>query len=271
MNILFWNLNKKDLTDVIVEIAEEYDIDLFVFCEYLLNDFKFLSALNNKNQAFEEVESFENRLKIFSTFDAQKFKPLAFSDKWGIYEVERMGYPKFIFTTVHLPSKRYFSSDSQYIEIELLNDKIKESIDKTNNNNVVLLGDFNVNPYEKGMVTTKGLHSTMDKRVALTGSREVQGKFYDFYYNPMWNFLGDESIGNVTGTYFYRNSEHISYDWNIFDQVLYSPSLINFINVKDIDIVFKTKSFNLVNNNGRIDKKYSDHLPLKFTINKNAK
>jgi len=242
MNILFWNLNKKDLTDVIKEIAEKYDIDIFVFCEYAIDDYKFITSLNNQSKIFNEVENYDlNRLKVFSSIDTKKFKPLEFSDFWGIYEVERTGYPKFILTTVHLPSKMWFTSDSQSTEIEFLSDDIKESVDKTNNKNVVLLGDFNVNPFEKGMITTKGLHSTMDKRIALTGGRKVQNRFFEFYYNPMWNFLG------------------------------FSPSLVNFINIKDIEIVIKTKSFNLVNNNARIDKKYSDHLPLKFTINNNAK
>lgn len=42
----------------------------------------------------------------------------------------------------------------------------------------------------------------------------------------MWSLHGD--IGNnVTGSYYYKNAELVNYHWNVFDQVLIRPSLID--------------------------------------------
>jgi len=267
MNVVFWNLNKKDLTDVIKEIAEENDIDVFVFCEYMINDYKFLTTVNSEKKIFQEVEDFGNdKLKIYSTLGLKNFRPLKISNRWHIFEVKIPFYPNFIFVTAHLISKVNFKETSQLLDLTLLRNDIDEAIQDSGLERVILLGDLNINPFEEGMMASTGLHSTMDKAIALKEGRKVQGNVYKYFYNPMWNFLGDESLGKVAGTHFYRSSEHISYDWNVYDQLLYTPSLIDYIDVQNIDIVFKTNSFNLVNKNGRIDKKYSDHLPLKFKI-----
>jgi len=265
MNILFWNLNKKDLRPVIKELADENEVDLFVFCEYAIDDYDFLNAVNNNERIFKKVEDFgSEKIKMYSLIENSIFKLISFSNRYNIYKVDRLLYPTFLLVCVHIPSKVNFSEDSQLIEIINLKDNIDAAIKKTNIDKVVLLGDFNMNPFEKGMMATSGLHSTMNKRIALTGGRIVQNNFYTYFYNPMWNFLGDQKP--VSGTHYYRASEHISFDWNIFDQVLLSPNLIDYISVEDIKIVFKTNSFNLVTEKDKIDKLYSDHLPLKFNI-----
>lgn len=42
----------------------------------------------------------------------------------------------------------------------------------------------------------------------------------------MWSLHGD--IGNnVTRSYYYKNAELVNYHWNVFDQVLIRPSLID--------------------------------------------
>ena len=71
----------------------------------------------------------------------------------------------------------------------------------------MLVGDLNMNPFEDGLVKTTGLHSVMSKSKAKEFSRVVQGRTYPFFYNPMWNLLGDETQG-PPGTYYYSSSEH---------------------------------------------------------------
>jgi len=70
----------------------------------------------------------------------------------------------------------------------------------------VLIGDLNMNPFEAGMIAADGLNAVMDKRIAAKGFRKVSGKRMQFFYNPMWSRLGDESIG-PSGTFYYRSSD----------------------------------------------------------------
>lgn len=43
----------------------------------------------------------------------------------------------------------------------------------------------------------------------------------------MWSLYGDLHKV-VAGSYYYRNAQHINYDWNLFDQVIIGQSLLGF-------------------------------------------
>ena len=42
----------------------------------------------------------------------------------------------------------------------------------------------------------------------------------------MWSLYGD-LYHEPVGTYYYKNAELVNYQWNIFDQILMRPKLIN--------------------------------------------
>jgi len=113
-----------------------------------------------------------------------------------------------------------------------------------------------------------GVHGMKDANIAKKKTRIVQGKRYDFFYNPMWNFLGDGN--NVPGTYFYCKAVHHNVMWNTFDQVLIRPNLLNFIKMSDIEIISSIGATNLIDfRTKQIKKTYSDHLPLLISLNLN--
>jgi len=57
-----------------------------------------------------------------------------------------------------------------------------------------LAGDFNMDPYDDGMLGAGALHGMMTRRTALLGSRIVDGGRYHMFYNPMWGFMGDRTL-----------------------------------------------------------------------------
>ena len=85
----------------------------------------------------------------------------------------------------------------------------------------------------------------------------------DFFYNPMWNFLGDETRG-PPGTYYYGQGV-TAYFWNTFDQVLYRPALLAAYREHDVSIITEIGNTSLLRN-GVIAKDFSDHLPVFFTV-----
>jgi hypothetical protein len=124
-----------------------------------------------------------------------------------------------------------------------------------------------MNPFDAGVLEADCIHAIMDKRIAMKKSRKVDGVKRFFFYNPMWNFFGDE-IGSP-GTYYYdRSGRQKNYYWNMFDQVLIRPGLINFWDSQKLAIVTKAGVFDLLKPSGIPDKKmYSDHLPIVFNLN----
>jgi len=96
-------------------------------------------------------------------------------------------------------------------------------------NNSIIIGDFNMNPYEPGMLGASALHSLSSRNIVKKQKRILHGKEYNMFYNPMWSLLGDINLPD--GTYFYDDSsQEVNLYWNIFDQVLIRPSLIELFN-----------------------------------------
>ena len=52
----------------------------------------------------------------------------------------------------------------------------------------------------------------------------------------MWGLLGDGSRGPA-GTFFHRHAEQEAYFWNMFDQVLVRPALLDRFDFKDLAIL----------------------------------
>ena len=74
------------------------------------------------------------------------------------------------------------------------------------------------------MIVAGGLHAVMSRRIARRKTRLVQRQKYKFFYNPMWSHFGDH--GDACGTFYFEGAEHLCYYWNLFDQVLLRPDLL---------------------------------------------
>lgn len=118
-----------------------------------------------------------------------------------------------------------------------------------------------MNPFEYGMVGAGGLHGVMDRRIAVRGSRKVRGESRMFFYNPMWSKLGDAGP-SPPGTYFYNAGSYVSYFWNMFDQVLVRPALLNSLPSDGVNIVTEIAGTSLLTDWGRPNSEVSDHLPI---------
>jgi hypothetical protein len=123
-----------------------------------------------------------------------------------------------------------------------------------------------MNPFENGIVSATGLHGVMSRQIAERQTRIVQKRAYQFFYNPMWSLLGDSTPG-PPGTYHYSQAEHKVYFWNMFDQVLIRPQLLNRFKNSDLTIVYSCGDCSFLSKNGVPDSNIaSDHLPVVFSL-----
>jgi endonuclease/exonuclease/phosphatase family metal-dependent hydrolase len=130
----------------------------------------------------------------------------------------------------------------------------------------VVIGDFNMNPFESGVVGSEGFHAIMARAIAAQETRTVLGEDRHFFYNPMWSLLGDMSVG-PPGTYYYQSSAPVSYFWHMFDQVLLRPSLAHSLQRNDLAILTEAGDQSLLDRHGRPDRRVSDHLPIFIRLN----
>ena len=70
---------------------------------------------------------------------------------------------------------------------------VTEAEEQVGHTRTVIVGDFNMNPFEPGMAGILGFQAVMDRRIAQRITRTVDRKEYSFFYNPMWSRLGDLS------------------------------------------------------------------------------
>ena len=169
-----------------------------------------------------------------------------------VYDTPRMtvrhfvlpGRDSILLAGVHLPSKLYTSdADQALLCVDLCRDLAFQE-DKLGHARTVLVGDFNMNPFEHGVASSRGLNAVMTRAIAGRGSRIVDSKDHRFFYNPMWNHFGD-SGPNPPGTYYYEGSPHM---WNMFDQVLVRPALLDRFVDGELRVLDAVKGLKLINN-----------------------
>jgi hypothetical protein len=127
----------------------------------------------------------------------------------------------------------------------------------------LIIGDFNMNSYDPGMLGCGAFHAVPSRRVAARGSRKVSGSDYRLFYNPMWSFFGDLHA-SPPGTYYYDKGQPIAPFWNVFDQVLVSPELLDSFDATSLQVLSMAGSQGLVNGAGLPC--VSDHLPIVFRL-----
>ncbi len=257
---LFWNLNRRDIPGFVGTLAREQEADVLILAECRIPEARLLEELNSDLPHYQYAWGNCNHLLFFTRFDARRMRPLRESNRVSIRRLE-LGEQSILIAGAHLPSKLRFSDESQMFESVQLSRMIDEVEKQEGHQRTVLLGDLNMNPFEVGMVGARGgLHAVMSRRVAERCSRVVQAEKCTFFYNPMWNHLGDR--GGRSGTFYYESGEAVCYFWNVFDQVLLRPELLKGFEPEQVRIVTEIRGVSLLQD-GRPDKTMaSDHLPM---------
>lgn len=268
ITFLFWNLNRKPLQDIVSSLATAYKVDVLMLTECSIEPNTMLAALNQRDEAeYHYAPCYGcSKVEIFTRFTAEFIRPIYELDRLTVRCLNLPGLTDILLAVSHLPSKLYWSDESQAFECVELSNSIRNAEQQIGHSRTVLVGDFNMNPFEGGIVSAIGLHAVMTRHIAQKKSRVVQEKEYPFFYNPMWNFFGD-SRGGPPGTYYYTNAEPKVFFWNIFDQVLVRPDLLSRFSTEDLSIIHHHGDTSLLTKqqvpNTDIS---SDHLPILFKI-----
>lgn len=259
---LFWNLEGRELQHLVAELAEEHSVDLIVLSECRTPVTTMLMQLNASHVRYEFCPGLCDSVTFFGAFQADFLTPVSESARVSIRRLKLPARNEILVAAAHLPSRLHFSGDSMIFECSNLAGMIKNQEEESGHRRTIVLGDLNVNPFETGMVATDGLHSVMSREVASRGSRTVQAREYNFFYNPMWAHFGDRQ-GGVPGTYYYDKAEHVTYFWNMFDQILVRPALVEGLGAEGVRILTSVRGLSLLGAGGRPNRDVaSDHLPV---------
>jgi hypothetical protein len=288
INILTYNTknNKNDdFFDLLELIINENNIHIMILQEY--NESTKLSRLKD----FDEITYPKNGDAKWVRILVNKKVGLTYSN-----HVVHL-YNKMICTKILLNSKDLFSligvhfysllgrsKQEQCIKNIEIPRLIEEYEIAVKSEKTILVGDLNYSMHDISLHSYGFLNAINSKHVInYFGKRDIgRGTTKKYFYNPMWNMLGDYDVKAnkevVPGTFFWIADDADKYYWNLIDGILLRPQIMNQVPVKNIKIITEAndkisgKTVNLLKSklskrgDSFIDKKFSDHLPIKFTI-----
>lgn len=155
-----------------------------------------------------------------------------------------------------------------------------ESANQSASTNTLVVGDFNHAPFEPIFADPLLFNALGDKSlIDLLSLRTYNGHDRPFFYNPMWNLVGDYDWVPSTssplasmkpsGSYYWQPPSADQHFWNLFDGLLLRPSIMNALVLPSLQLLTKLNFKTLLKQfpgKGWVRNGYSDHLPLVFTL-----
>ena len=139
---------------------------------------------------------------------------------------------------------------------------------------LVIMGDFNANPYHFEMCSRKGWYAVRDRvdlfdrrgRPKVTDPKRERPRPL---YNPMWLNLPEPTAERPAfGTHHFNSTDN-HFPWCHYDQILISHGLVE--SARPLEILTRLNGQRLVTESCRtIGDVYSDHLPVELEIRKHV-
>jgi len=275
ITFLFWNIKKQPLENVVANLAWQHQVDVLLLAECKISSSEMLQTLNQHESLYHYAPDNQvaSKIKVFTRFPAQliEYVPPNVSERWTIRQLQLSAKDNILLAVTHLPDGRNSTKESRNWECSRLAEAITAAENWVGHARTLLMGDFNLNPFDGGIISARGLHAVMSHHIAAKESRIVSGERYPFFYNPMWGRLGDTSPG-PPGTYYYSNAQHEVYFWNTFDQVMLRPALLPAFQPENLQVLQTDGQQSFLKSTQPIpdEERLSDHLPIlcKLTLDK---
>lgn len=244
-------------------LAKEVDANIVILSEYPSDGSSALLELSRGNPDFKLVPEIGcKRIKLLITFDLGHLSHGPEASHYSIKELRIPGCSPLLFCSVHLMSKLHSNDYDQLHGATRLRRSIEEGETLFEHSNTIAIGDFNMNPFDPGMVSASALNAVSCLRVAERKSRTVDEESHNFFYNPTWNLLGDFEY--PSGTYYHGSPRQLSHFWNTLEQVILRPSIARSLIPGSLRILTSAGQKPLLCSLGRPT--CSDHLPITFSL-----
>ena len=259
IRILFWNIKRSAVNvERILKYGRAEEIDIILLCETPF-DFSTKDLFG-----YRKLEHYDiNNKRGIEVFLRDKTKdPKTYYKEKKRYCLFRSVAEEISIIVAHLNSDRTPNA-KKYRDADFysLMEDIK-SIETRYDENVLLVGDFNINLFDDKMFSILGLNARlfryqMEKKVARV--HEIER---DLFYNPMLQIYKDSFDGSLPNGTYYKDTD---IEWFCYDHVLMKYPLVKRFKNDSLQLVCMLEENYLVRDNKMV-LGYSDHLPIRFEI-----
>lgn len=168
LNVLFWNLKSQQLGVHLSEMCGQYDVDLILIAEPPSNKVRLSTDINSvgNQSTYVLLYSALEKFALFTRFPINNIRLIYDDDDITIREILSPVDQKILVCGVHLPSKLHYEGHDQTAHASEVVRKIRKAESSVNNTCTLVIGDFNMNPFDHGMVSASAFNAVMDKRIA---------------------------------------------------------------------------------------------------------
>lgn len=272
LTFLFWNIQKKPLLHRVARIAQANAVDVVILAECVQSDAELLAELNAGGTSRYKCPRKQNgRFRMASTLPKSRI-PEVFNDDSNRLTVHELLFPaklSLLLGVVHLPSpaeRGWELLASRNSFAQSVAGELRGLEQARSNARTVLVGDYNLSPFDDGIVSVFGFHAFLTRDLARRrDQRVVKSHVGPSFFNPMWQFMTDRG-SRPAGTLYLSESIPINHYWYTPDQVLVRPEILDKLD--DVQILETDGTETLLDSqHGWPDTATgSDHLPLLFRI-----
>lgn len=278
---MFWNVdgnykNKRydGIIEAIKELTETEQFDVIFLAECPVEEIRemILFELKKINKTFIRGHIVKSKLAVFHKISVDTPLKIHHQPRYSYFV-----YKDTLVAGVHLLS-RYpnLNSHRLYEKAKEIKIELVELANSYNTADIIITGDFNLDPFESGMTEIDGFNATFSTEIAKR--RPVKRLFankypfeHPYFFNPSWHLHGNFN-NRAQGTY-YKSDSDFRIHFHMLDQVIVSPNFLPpsfdmdyFSIISEYDNIKRIKK-KLSKPSGQPDQfAYSDHFPIKFRV-----
>jgi len=263
LTISFWNAKQKAACESAARLVRSHEADILILAECPFDDAEMLEALHavGSHGFWSSTPFTGSDLIILTRLLRGSFGMVQDMSRLALREIRCRDGSRILLAMVHLMSKMWRTHNDQRKAAEdVIGDIVSH---EGQDRKTIIVGDFNMNPFEEGMVNANAFHA-LKSRKEVRMNRQIDRTVYTPFYNPTWGLLGDRG-GRPPGT-FRRVGGVYCLFWNLFDQVLLREGLIGCFDEDSLRILKDDGQISFLGRAG-VNRRISDHLPIMFRMN----
>lgn len=266
LGILFWNVRGHNLAVSVARLAALHGVDLIVLAERNKRHAysSSLSKVTGRKFGVHNVPGC-TYLHVLTALTPPSLDTVEGDVRHAILRIHRPPRPELLLALAHLPPKGPGpnSTENQRSVAEDFHQRIQFQENAAGHRRTIVLGDLNMDPFETGIISSRGLHAVSSLQIAARGTRTVNRKQSSpIFLNPMWR-QWDDGVLRPPGSYYKACSLSDCLFWHMWDQVLVRREAESLFDHAALRILTGDGQDQFRSVNGLPKgKSFSDHLPI---------